>query len=74
MSAATITFTHPVPPIRRVFVANKPLAIAGSLFAVAFVGTLIGVAVDRTVITGVPAWIKPAKFMISSAIYLFTLL
>lgn len=60
--------------LRRAFAANKPLAVAGSLFALAFVGTLVGVAVDRTVITGSPAWIKPAKFMISSAIYTFTLI
>jgi len=39
-----------------------------------FVGTLIGIVVDHRVITGVPAWVKPAKFAISTGVYSFTLL
>ncbi len=34
---------------------------------------LVGLAVDPREITGAPAWLKPAKFGISGAIYLFTL-
>jgi hypothetical protein len=37
------------------------------------VGTLVGLAVDPQVITGAPAWLKPTKFAISTAIYAFTL-
>ena len=59
---------------RAAFTTNPPLAVAGSLFLLAFAGSLVGVVVDHTVITGMPAWIKPAKFMISSAIYAFTLI
>jgi hypothetical protein len=34
---------------------------------------LIGLAVDPRTITGAPAWLKPAKFAVSIAIYTFTL-
>ena len=34
---------------------------------------LVGLAVDHRVIAGAPAWLKPAKFGASTAIYLFTL-
>ncbi len=65
---------NPRSVLRRSFTMNVPLTVAGTLFALAFVGTLIGLAVDHTIVTGVPAWIKPAKFMLSSAIYAFTLI
>lgn len=64
----------PRPALRRAFAMNGPLTVAGILFALAFLGTLVGIAVDRRVIAGAPAWVKPAKFMISSAIYAFTLI
>jgi hypothetical protein len=34
---------------------------------------LIGIAIDPRVIAGAPAWLKPAKFAASTAIYMFTL-
>jgi hypothetical protein len=34
---------------------------------------LVGLLIDPRIITAVPAWLKPAKFAASSAIYLFTL-
>jgi hypothetical protein len=40
---------------------------------VALVGAAIGLAIDPRVITGAPAWLKPAKFAASIAIYTFTL-
>ncbi|MBO0782291.1 MAG: hypothetical protein J2P37_26020, partial [Ktedonobacteraceae bacterium] len=33
-----------------------------------------GIIVDHRIITGMPAWVKPAKFAISISIYSFTLL
>src|SRR5206468_53815 len=39
----------------------------------AFVGSLAGPTVDSRIVTGVPVWLKPAKFAISSAIYAGTL-
>lgn len=38
----------------------------------ALVFSLIGMAVDPRIIAGAPAWLKPAKFAISTAIYMFT--
>lgn len=53
---------------------NAPLAV----LIIAMLGLLavaiVGVAIDPRVITGAPAWLKPAKFAISIAIYAATLL
>jgi hypothetical protein len=35
--------------------------------------TVLGLAIDPRLITGAPAWLKPAKFAISISIYAFTL-
>ncbi|MDQ6695163.1 MAG: hypothetical protein M3014_12215 [Chloroflexota bacterium] len=56
------------------FAANPLLMLVGTGMLVAFVGTLTGMALDPRIITGVPAWLKPAKFAISISIYSFTLL
>jgi hypothetical protein len=40
---------------------------------VAFLPAALGIFLDSRLITGVPAWLKPAKFAISSAIYAGTL-
>ena len=37
------------------------------------IASLVGIVVDPRVITGVPAWLKPFKFAISTSIYSFTL-
>jgi len=39
---------------------------------VVFVLSLVGLAAEPTIITGAPAWLKPAKFAISTAIYSLT--
>jgi len=36
--------------------------------------TMVGLLLDPRVITGAPAWLKPAKFAVSISIYCFTLL
>ncbi len=59
---------------RRLAEVNLPLALTGALMAVALLGSLIGLLVDPRVITGAPAWLKPAKFAISLSIYAFTFL
>jgi hypothetical protein len=45
------------------------LVMLATLFA-----TMIGLVVDNRVITGQPAWLKPAKFALSISIYSFTFL
>jgi hypothetical protein len=52
---------------------SAPLTVTGLAMLVVLAGTVIGLAVDPRVITGAPAWLKPAKFAVSIAIYSFTL-
>jgi hypothetical protein len=54
------------------FSTNRPLTILGGAMLITFLATLVGLAVDHRVITGAPAWLKPAKFAISIAVYSFT--
>ena len=54
--------------------AKSPVLMVTSLLMLAtFFGAVIGIVLDSRVITGAPAWLKPAKFGISSAIYGLTL-
>ena len=53
----------------RLWTASRPLTAAGLGMLAVLVLSLIGIAVESNVITGVPAWLKPAKFAISTAIY-----
>jgi hypothetical protein len=59
--------------LRRLLRINIPLTIVGVGLVLAFGGTLIGLLVDPRAITGAPAWLKPAKFAVSTAIYSLTL-
>ena len=59
--------------LRRASVASRPLTMMGEAMLVTFLATLVGIFVDHRVITGAPAWLKPAKFAISVSIYCFTL-
>jgi hypothetical protein len=63
----------PTELLRRAW-ANRPLTILGSLMLALFGATLLGIALDPRIITGVPAWVKPSKFAISLSIYSFTVL
>jgi hypothetical protein len=60
--------------LARAFAANAPLTLVGLAMLLTLAAALVGLVVDRQVITGVPAWVKPAKFAISTAIYSFTLI
>lgn len=48
---------------------NQPLAFLTAASLLGFAAAVIGVLVDPRVITGAPAWLKPAKFLVSAAIY-----
>jgi hypothetical protein len=48
--------------------AAPALTVFGLVMAVDLVCCLIGLVVDRRVITGAPAWLKPAKFALSTMI------
>jgi hypothetical protein len=53
--------------------SSKPLTAVGIVMMVVFAFSVVGMLVDPRVITGAPAWLKPAKFGISTAIYSLTL-
>jgi hypothetical protein len=56
----------------RAFAANQALTILGGAMLITSLATLVGIFVDHRVITGAPAWLKPAKFAISVSVYCFT--
>ncbi len=53
--------------------ASPPLTAVSALMLVAAGASLVGMLVDPRMITGAPAWLKPFKFAISTAIYSVTL-
>ena len=52
---------------------NAPLTFTGLLMLPALAIAIGGLLIDPRVITDAPAWLKPAKFAVSIAIYVFTL-
>jgi hypothetical protein len=52
----------------RIFSAAPGLTVLGFVMAVDLVLCLVGLMVDPRIITGAPAWLKPAKFAISTLI------
>jgi hypothetical protein len=58
--------------ISRAWKLNRPLTFVGLSMGAVLAVALVGLIVDPRVITGAPAWLKPAKFAISIAIYSFT--
>jgi hypothetical protein len=53
--------------------ASPPLTVVGLLMLVVAVASLVGILVDPRIITGAPAWLKPFKFAVSTAVYSLTL-
>ena len=68
------TVTPPRGVLRRAWNIDKPLTLVGLAMVAVLVAAAVGLVVDPHVITGAPAWMKPAKFAISVAIYSFTFL
>jgi hypothetical protein len=62
-----------VASVRRLWHASRPLTAVGLGMLVVLAGSLVAMALDPRVITGAPAWLKPAKFAVSTAIYALTL-
>ncbi len=53
--------------------AVRALAVVSALSVVTLLAALVGLAVDGRTIAGAPAWLKPAKFAVSLAVYCATL-
>lgn len=58
---------------KRLWQTSTPLTMTAVLALVALVASVVGIFIDPRMITGVPAWVKPAKFAISIALYTATL-
>ena len=58
---------------QRVWRTSPELTATAGLMLVVLAGAVAGLAVDPRVVTGAPAWLKPAKFAVSIAIYTVTL-
>jgi hypothetical protein len=59
--------------LRTLWRGSAPLTATGLVMLGVLAAAGIGLAVDPRTITGAPAWLKPAKFAASIAIYTFTL-
>jgi hypothetical protein len=59
---------------RQALAINRPLALLGFSMLALLPVLIVGILADSRAITGAPAWLKPAKFAISIAIYSLTLL
>lgn len=57
----------------RLWHASPPLTAVGALMLAAAGASLVGIVFDQRIITGAPAWLKPFKFAISTAVYSLTL-
>src|SRR3954447_24337107 len=53
--------------------SSRSLTAVAIVMLAAFLASATGLLLDARIITGAPAWLKPAKFAISSAIYAGTL-
>lgn len=58
---------------RKLWKESKALTALSVVLLATFVLSAAGIVLDPRTITGVPAWLKPAKFAISIAIYMGTL-
>lgn len=64
----------PVPaPLDGLWRASPPLTAVGLLMLVVAAASAVGILIDPRAITSAPAWLKPFKFAISTAIYSLTL-
>jgi hypothetical protein len=59
--------------LNRLWRTSPELIATAAVMQIVLFGALLGLAVDARVITGAPAWLKPAKFAVSITIYVVTL-
>lgn len=65
---------QPTPSVARRYVAGQPALAAMTVAMLITLGVaIVGLWVDPRIITGAPAWLKPAKFALSAGLYGATL-
>jgi hypothetical protein len=69
----TLSTTDLTSLVARLWRASRPLTFVGLLMLGLLAAALVGLVADQRTITGAPAWMKPAKFAVSFAIYCLTL-
>src|SRR5271170_3723546 len=67
------TRINPRAEFQRLWAESPVLTVTSVLMFATFLGSAAGVFLDPRIITGMPAWLKPAKFGISAAIYAGTI-
>jgi hypothetical protein len=55
--------------LSKVWRDSAPLTVTSILMLIALVASFVGIFLDPRIITGASAWLKPAKFAISTAIF-----
>ena len=58
---------------QRLWRTSPELMVTAAVMVPVLAGAMVGLAIDPRVIAGAPAWLKPAKFAVSIAIYTVTL-
>jgi hypothetical protein len=64
----------PRATLRRLWAFNWPLTLSALLYIALIPVYIVAAILDPRIITGMPAFVKPLKFILSSAIYLTTFL
>jgi hypothetical protein len=65
--------TRLISLVSRLWAADAPLTAVGLLMVGLLGASIVGLLIDPRLVTGAPAWLKPAKFAASIAIYTLTL-
>ena len=73
VDVGNITYPGVVTVLQKLWTTSPPLIATAALMLVVLAGTVVGLIADDRLITGAPAWLKPAKFAASIAIYTVTL-
>jgi hypothetical protein len=59
--------------LRKLWQTSPELIAVAALMQIVLAGAIVGLFLDSTIITGMPAWLKPAKFAVSIGLYTVTL-
>ena len=64
---------NPKPLLTELHRRNPVLSITGWIHLILLAGALLGMLIDTRTILGINPWVKPAKFMISITIFVWTM-
>ena len=73
LTAITSGLSKEVPVWQRLWRTSPELVVTAALMVPVLAGAMVGLAADPRVVSGAPAWLKPAKFAASIMAYTATL-